>query len=168
MITEIWKDIKGYYGLYKISNIGRVKSFIGHIKILKPRSYPSGHLYVNLYCRSVRKTHKLHRLVLENFIGPPPVGKECRHLDGNPKNNNLKNLKWDTRSMNHKDRKKHGTNPVGELHNRSKLKEAQVIIILQLLKQGRKQKNIARQFCVSPMAISDIKLNKKWKHIKRD
>jgi hypothetical protein len=43
-----------------------------------------------------QKNHYIHRLVLETFVGPPPDGYECDHIDRNPKNNRLENLRWVT------------------------------------------------------------------------
>ena len=43
-----------------------------------------------------RKRRFIHRLVLEAFVGPCPVGGECMHKDDNPRNNSLRNLKWGT------------------------------------------------------------------------
>lgn len=170
-MIEIWRDIIEYRGMYQISNFGKVKSLLNYAgvteRILKSRSYPSGHLYVNLYKNGKKTTRKIHRLVIENFIGMPIAGQECRHMDGNPKNNHANNLQWGTRSENLIDMKRHGTNPVGETHSRSKLNEREVLLIIKLLSQGMKQKDIAIQFGVSPMTVSDIKCNKKWKHLAR-
>lgn len=52
---------------------------------------------------------QVHHLVLETFTGPRPEGMECRHLDGNPANNALSNLKWGTAHENYLDRVEHGT-----------------------------------------------------------
>lgn len=51
----------------------------------------------------------VHRLVLEAFVGPCPFGMEGCHNDGDPTNNNLVNLRWDTHKNNEKDKIKHGT-----------------------------------------------------------
>lgn len=47
-MQEIWKDIKGYEGLYQVSNLGRVKG-LKRNKILKPGKDKDGYLYVTLY-----------------------------------------------------------------------------------------------------------------------
>ena len=62
-----------------------------------------GYPQVNFYQNGKRYMRKVHHLVLETFIGKKPKGKECCHLDDNPKNNNLSNLRWDTHKNNIKD-----------------------------------------------------------------
>jgi len=52
---------------------------------------------------------RVHRLVLEAFIGPAPKGTICCHNDGDPTNNRLENLRWDTHSSNTRDAIRHGT-----------------------------------------------------------
>jgi hypothetical protein len=105
---EIWKDVKGYEGLYQVSNLGRVKSFregskFGKQKeyILKPWLINSGYHVVMLYKedRSKRK-YQLHRLVAETFI-PNPENLPCvNHKDENKINNEVSNLEWCTYSYN--------------------------------------------------------------------
>lgn len=91
-MKEIWRDILNYEGLYKSSDIGKIKN--RHGRILKPYKRSDGHLEVSLHKDGASKTFKVHRLVLETFVGPCPPGMECRHLDGNPLNNKLNNLCW--------------------------------------------------------------------------
>lgn len=93
-MIEVWKDIKGYEGLYKISNFGNVKSLKtnANIKPSKGRKYVG----VNLYKNGIAKTKSIHRLVAEHFI-PNPNNKPCvNHLDCNNTNNKVDNLEWCT------------------------------------------------------------------------
>ena len=65
---EIWKDIKGYEGLYQVSNFGRVKSLkFGKEKILKPLKFTKGYLGVRLYKDLAVKTITIHRLVVRSI-----------------------------------------------------------------------------------------------------
>lgn len=57
------------------------------------------------------KTHKVHRLVLQAFVGPCPDGQQVRHLDGDKENNNLRNLRYGTGAENTADKVRHGTMP---------------------------------------------------------
>lgn len=102
---EVWKDIKGYKGLYQISNTGKVKSlprelwngsgyFIKPEAVLKPNPQVSGYLNVHLYKDKVRKPFAIHRLVAKHFIGLPEDKKEVNHIDGDKTNNNVDNLEW--------------------------------------------------------------------------
>ena len=108
-LSEIWKEVKGYEGLYQVSSLGRVKSVARLVRgrglgmkpiverILKPYVVPSGHLQVVLCRNGADHKHKsIHRLVAEAFI-PNPENKPCiDHIDTNPKNNNVGNLRWVT------------------------------------------------------------------------
>lgn len=107
-------------GDYQVSNTGKVKSmertaWNGRVehklreRILKQINSPGPYMSVNLFGR----VEMVHRLVLEAFVGPCPDGMECCHYDGNPKNNNLDNLRWDTPKSNQGDRYKHASEQNG-------------------------------------------------------
>ena len=101
-IDEIWKDVKDYKGLYKVSNFGRVKSLkrincYGRIineKILTSTLNNKGYLRVKLSKNGKGKNVSVHRLVAEAFIPNPNNLPQINHKDENPKNNNVKNLEW--------------------------------------------------------------------------
>lgn len=104
-MKEIWKDIKGYEGLYQVSNIGNVKSLnyhrSGEEKIRKPKVGIDGYLRVNLSKNGKCKTLLIHRLVLRTFNPVENMDKlEVNHKDENSQNNNLDNLEWCNRSYN--------------------------------------------------------------------
>ena len=96
---EIWKDIKGFEGIYQVSNLGRVRSlprqtnnqFGKKEKILKPQLV-RGYYIVCLHKNSIRKFYYVHRLVYEAFNGQIPKGLQVNHLDERPINNALSNL----------------------------------------------------------------------------
>lgn len=100
---EVWKDIKGYEGLYQISNFGRVKSLPRMMKnrkceeiIKTPSVLPKGYLKVSLCRNGKTKYCFIHRLVAEAFI-PNPDNLPCvNHKDCNTSNNNVHNLEWVT------------------------------------------------------------------------
>lgn len=99
-MEEIWKDIKGYEGLYQISNLGNVKSLNRKIKnrkcveLIKKPSVLRGYLKVSLCKYGEIKYYFIHRLVAETFI-PNPEKLSCvNHKDCNPSNNRVDNLEW--------------------------------------------------------------------------
>ena len=101
MEKEIWKDIVGYEGLYKVSNMGRVKSLkYGKERILKPQKDRSGYLVVGLWKDGKRKWYLMHRLVATIFCENPHGFKEVNHIDENKTNNYADNLEWCSRSYN--------------------------------------------------------------------
>jgi len=111
-MTEEWRDIKGYEGLYQVSNLGRVKSFNiwnGHKyiygeRILKPtlRKVTSKYYFYSISLRknNQSKHFRVHRLVAMAFIPNSQNKKEVNHIDSNPLNNNVVNLEWVTRMEN--------------------------------------------------------------------
>jgi len=103
--NETWEDIKGYEGLYQISNLGRVKSlpkFYQGEKILKSREDKYGYLYINLIKNKVKKSYKIHRLVAIAFISNNNNYPCVNHKDENKLNNNIDNLEWCTVTYNNR------------------------------------------------------------------
>jgi hypothetical protein len=101
---ERGRYVVGYEGLYAVSTWGRVFS-LRRDKWLKPVTSKQGYQVVVL---GGRKPFWVHRLVLTAFRGPRPEGQQCRHLDGNPANNMLSNLRWGTREEDFADRLRYG------------------------------------------------------------
>ena len=106
---EEWRDIKGFEGLYQISDWGRVKSLerdkiggnqfgicIMHTKekIMKPFSNQHGRLQIDLKTNGERETILVHKLVAETFIPNPNSYENIHHIDRNPQNNRVENLMW--------------------------------------------------------------------------
>lgn len=97
-MQEIWKDIPGYEGLYKISNFGEILSLNfrgnGRGNKLKKNIDKSGYLRVCLYKSKIRKIHWIHKLVSMVFLGHKPDGHKLvvDHIDNNQSNNRLDNL----------------------------------------------------------------------------
>ncbi len=97
-MKEIWKDVKGYEGLYKVSNFGNVKT-IKNNKILKINT-TGEYGYVALYRDRKKTIKKIHRLVAENFIENPNNYPCVNHKDENKWNNKVDNLEWCTQKYN--------------------------------------------------------------------
>lgn len=111
-MEEIWKDIKGFEGLYQVSNKGNVKSLKRIIvrknssnlsvreRILKTRPNHKGYDLVHLSKHSKEKVFAVHRLVAETFIPNPCNLPQVNHKDENKKNNCVDNLEWCTNKYN--------------------------------------------------------------------
>ena len=112
-MVEIWRDVKGYEGLYQVSNLGRVKSLDREVdiynknnkkihkriikgKALKYGGNTLGYINVALYKDGVLKRIYVHRLVAEAFISNPNNYPCINHIDENKENNNVDNLEWCT------------------------------------------------------------------------
>ena len=93
---------------------------------------------------------------------------ECCHNDGNPLNNELSNLRWDTHTSNLNDKLRHGTDLRGERAPRSKLTEAQALEAIRLIQLGEKHKSIGMRFGVSRSSIQMLATGKTWAHLPRD
>ena len=93
------KDIKGFEGLYQITDDGRVYS-IRRDMYLKPRKDKDGYLLVNLYKDKKQYTKKIHRLVGEAFLDNPEGKAEINHIDCQRDNNCVSNLEWTTHREN--------------------------------------------------------------------
>ncbi|WNT43856.1 HNH homing endonuclease [Lactococcus phage PMBT68] len=95
-MTEIWKDIIGYEGLYQVSNLGRVKG-----KRMKGLyTDKDGYYHVNLYKNGKMTNTFVHRLVALNFIDNPENKAQVNHIDENKSNNAVSNLNWMTNKEN--------------------------------------------------------------------
>lgn len=102
-MKEIWKDIKGYEGLYQISNFGRVKSLKRMMKnrkceeIIKKPSITNKRYYKLPLCKyGKNKYFFIHRLVAQAFIPNFENKPTVDHIDRNKLNNNVSNLRWAT------------------------------------------------------------------------
>lgn len=118
----IWKDIRGYTGLYQVSNTGKIKSLPRIVKcgvnrtdlkpiqerILADRYNHDGYVIVILCKKGKKKTLRVHRLVAKSFIPNPHHRKEVNHKDGDKLNNNDWNLEWNTHKQNMHHAIKHG------------------------------------------------------------
>lgn len=167
---ELWKWVVGYEGQYEVSNKGQVRTYWKGVgihaqlykkpqKLLTPIKTPTGHLYVKF--SKIQKF--IHRLVLEAFVGSRPMNNITRHLDGNPKNNDVNNLRWGTPKENVGDAIKHGVFIKGERAPSNKLTEQEVLFILQHTEFNGKQ--LSSMFSVHPSIIYNIRNGKIWKHL---
>lgn len=163
-MTEEWRDIPGYEGKYQASTLGRIRSLDRRVRtvahgteatrpikgrVLRPwRVGNSGHVGVDLGCEA--RAVPVHKLVALTFIGPRPEGMEICHNDGDPTNNAVSNLRYDTRSENVRDILRTG----GRF---GKLNLKDVDKIRELQEEGAKRSEIAKLFGISVRAVSSIK-----------
>jgi hypothetical protein len=102
-MEEIWKDIIGYEGQYKVSSFGRVKSIkFNKEKILKLSFHWYGYTQAVLCSKCKRKSVKVHQLVAEAFLNHKRCGYKLvvDHKDNNPSNNRVDNLQLITQREN--------------------------------------------------------------------
>lgn len=186
LLNEIWKDIPGYEGLYKASNLGRIKSLERmvyhricgkkyiHERILSTRISKRGYVTVAILKNGKYNYFLLHRLVALTFIPNPLNLPEVNHIgkypdgrEGNKLDNRAISLEWNTRKENMNHAKENGLlvpTRKGEDSNLSKLTEKEVLEI-------RNKANtfsgveLSKQYNVSTALISMIINKKIWSHI---
>ena len=125
--AEEWRPVVGFEGSYEVSSLGRVRSLDRTIsnplpsgtvrrqqvkgRILKPGvAKCGGYLYVNLSRGNKnQRSHHVHRLVMDAFVGPLPDLMQTRHLNGDPSDCRLANLAYGTPAENGLDKRRHGT-----------------------------------------------------------
>lgn len=108
---EVWKDVLGSEGKYKVSSEGRVMSVRRNL-ILKPQARRHGYLAVWISRNGRWYQESIHRLVAEAFCEQRDGANEVNHINEDKTDNRAVNLEWCTRSENCKagtlPKRKHG------------------------------------------------------------
>lgn len=171
IMKEEWKDIDGYEGLYKVSNLGRVKSMnynkTGREKCLKS-SDRKGYDAVILSRNGNRVCKSIHRLVLEAFTPNPNNKPQVNHIDGDKKNNNVNNLEWCTAKENTRHSFKNGLQNIlrgSDVYN-SRLSPNDILQMRSIYDHGwANQSELADAYNISFQHAHKILRNKVWRHI---
>ena len=117
---------------------------------------------------------RVHQLVLCAFVGPCPKGLEGCHNDGDPTNNCVSNLRWDSHIGNLADMDKHGTRTqpplhIGEAHPRATITIDQARYIKSIEEWPRGEiVRIARELGISAKVVADVKSGLTWKEVAND
>jgi len=135
-------------------------------KIMKPEKPRKGARYprVTLCDKGKRTRTRVHVLVLLAFAGPRPEGFHARHLNDDPEDNRIENLRWGTASENVEDTRRNGIMIVGQDSPRAKLTEEEVREIL-FMKGVLGQRKLAKKYGVAKSSIRAIHQRKHWKHV---
>jgi len=166
-----WKKIPHHTG-YEASDKGEIRSVDREIKakgvtggtrlmrgrVLKPHKNEKGYKRVALSIHGKPRMRQVHRLVLLAFVGIDDKRPHVDHIDGNPSNNKVGNLRWVTPRENSLSSRK-------RVGNGWKLTVADVLSIRARLESGESGYKIAREFSVTSQAIHYIKHRVNWKHI---
>lgn len=178
-MKEIWKDVVGFEGLYRVSNLGNVigmkKSWVcgmyGNIRT-RPESLSkqsidtSGYSQVWLCKNGKSKNYLVHRIIAKAFLPNPENKKDVNHKNGCKSDNNLSNLEWCTRSENviHAFKNNLKKPSKGSKHGMSKLKEEDVLKIREMHPKFSKLE-IAEIFNVTRRSVNNIVNRKSWRHV---
>lgn len=120
-MSEEWRPVVGFEGLYEVSDQGRVRGVsrvvtrsdgrVFHLReeVKTPSISDNGRPYVGLWRNNEVTSVKVCVLVAAAFIGPRPAGLDVCHDNGDDEDNYATNLRYDTRSGNNRDKRRHGT-----------------------------------------------------------
>jgi len=165
-MTENWKPVTGWQGLYDVSDHGRVRSWSRYkngacLKLVPDRD---GYLVSQFAADGRREWFRIHQVVLREFVGPCPDGLQVSHKDGNPQNNSLSNLIYETAKANTARQKAHGTAKVGG-RNHNAILTPSIVKQIRGLNGRISQDKIAAICGVSQHTISQAVRGKTWSHI---
>lgn len=179
----MYKDIKGYEGLYAVDENGNVWSYektspIGKNGgvvnrgglILKPSQQGrTKHQRVMLFKNGKRKSYLIHRLVAQAFIPNPENLPLINHKDCDPTNNHISNLEWCTAKQNSIHAYQNGRwippNQKGSANSNCIFTDDDIKQIRKLHESIGSCAEIARQYKVNPKTINQIVNRKRWAHI---
>lgn len=157
---EVWKEIKGYEGLYLISTQGRVKSLQRKHPVILKQCYSAGYAGVSL-CRDTKIRVLTHRLVAEAFISNTHLKPCVNHINGIKDDNRVENLEWCT----YKENTAHGQN-TGLIRKRPAAKlGVEDIQTIRRLYETKTQTEIASIYSISQSTVSVIVTRKQWKDL---
>ena len=175
-MKEIWKDVVGYEGYYKVSSSGRIYSVPRKVKIADRifrnvggkylrSTYSDGYLVVGLSRNSKAKTCYVHRLVATAFVANIKNKAQINHINGIKTDNSKENLEWCTLQENITHAIKTGLyeNSNNYIKSKRKLSDKDVFNIRSRYKAGEHQASIASSYDISQQSISRIILLKTYR-----
>lgn len=135
------------------------------IKGTKIKSKRSRYLVHSFY--RVNLTMTIHSLVLTAFLGDRPKSTDqCRHLNGNNKDNRLENLCWGSAKENAHDRIEHETNPTGNRNPNSKITDEDLLEMRRLYSEENYTcKRLSEIYNIHEMYVMRLMQGKHWKHL---
>lgn len=169
----IWKFIKGYEGLYQVSDSGQIRSVSRKVsqisrygspmvrtyagKPIVPRVGNRGYLYVNLSKGGKKKSYKVHRLVAFEFCSGFVEGFTVNHKDGDKLNNSANNLEWISSLDNLKHSREAGLKPKNEFGIKSPNFKGTIQVILDghIFAELNGTREI-REFGLNPSTVSAV------------
>jgi len=161
---EIWRNVEGTFGCYKVSNLGNYCSYRSGKgwKDLSQWITTGGYLCAELYVNNKRTTPKIHRLVALAFIANPNNYRVVNHINGIKTDNRVENLEWCTHSENNQHAWDTGlkAKKYGADNNLACLTWEQAEEIRQLRKQKVRVKKLMEMFNASESTICKIIGNK--------
>jgi len=165
---ERWERIAGYPA-YRVSDLGRVKRALPGTSapagtILSTRGLRNGYPSVDLCAKGKRRSHYVHRLVAEAFIGDPQ-GREVNHINGNKSDPRAENLEYASRSENSLHAHRTGLQRcAGSRNGYARLTESSVVEIRRLATFFT-SRELAARFRVTVGTVHDVVSRRTWSHV---
>ena len=94
MNVEIWRDVKGFEGLYQVSNLGNVKSLKCHKEMILKKCVTNGRSHISMHKDKKQYHFEVGRLVAQAFLPNPNNYQIVTYKDYNPANCKVSNLRW--------------------------------------------------------------------------
>ena len=176
-MTEVWKPIREFNGIYEVSDYGNIRSLrSGNPKILKTHVINSGYAAIGFSIKGTTYNRLVHRLVATEFCEGFAEGLDVNHKDGNRLNNNASNLEWITRKGNIQDCIKRGTFNVKSAHKVAHEKRKRPVLQLNesgdVLNKFESAREAARYIgihenCISRVCRGERKVSAgyRWKYV---
>lgn len=166
-MKEIWKDVLGFEGIYKVSSLGNIKN-IKRKRLLGKHLNTGGYQHAVLSKQGKRTYCRVHRLIAQTFLGHSN-GLHVNHKNGIKTDNRVENLEWITP----KENSLHATRILrprrrqkGEQNSGARLSVEDVRQIKQLLSNGElSQTEIGKRFDVAISTIGRISRAEQWGHL---
>lgn len=173
---EEWRDVKGYEGIYQVSNLGRVKRLPRYVETIRGdlrmvrltilrANCKDGYPTVNLCLNGKGTSYKVHRLVALAFIPNPDNKPHIDHINMIRDDNRVENLDWVTQAENNK----RALAKVGrrfKTQRKNGLKAITAETVLEICKsldnRSFSQKELSDTYGVSVDSISNIHRGITW------
>lgn len=170
MLNEIWKDIKGWEGIYQVSNVGRVKSLkrflVKEERIMGLHDNGRGYLNVRLRKDSRGNVKYIHRLVAETFISNLENKQEVNHKNGDKSDNRVENLEWCSPEENREHAIRTGLMAFeGENNGMAKFSQQTILELRKEFELGDKtRKELSEKYGISLTHTRSIINKSRWNH----
>ena len=169
-MTEIFKDVPNYEGIYKVSNFGNVKSLKWNKEIIMKQGISSRYLAVNLRKENVSKTYRVHVLVAMAFLDFKPNKQVLTidHKNGVRTDNRLENLQIVTQRENIQNYHKSKKGKIGtDWHEQTKKWRSRIFINKNIVHLGlfEKEKDALKAYEIANQEIEKFENEKQFRKL---
>lgn len=170
-MTEIFKDVPNYEGIYKVSNLGNVKSLKWNKEIIMKQGISSRYLAVNLRKENISKIYRVHVLVAMTFLNYKPNGKQdfvIDHKNGVRTDNRLENLQIVTQRENTQNYHKSIKGQIGaDWHEQTKKWRSRIYINKNIVHLGlfEKEKDALKAYEIANQEIEKFENKKQFRKL---